>query len=263
MRTGSIAVMLVTLALGGAADEFVWQNVEKIPDDLIETQDAWSNVRFEEFGGSLRIAADDIAVAGRTTIRSIEYWTFVIGNPRVGAADVYFYEYENGRPGELVAARPNLPVTRTETGWENPNFGTLWSNTADLDVSLPCGRWFLAFRTLIEYDGDSKYGSLTTRWAHGDARALWNFTVFEDGTVGGRWYSMDEFNGVRDQEWSFVLRGRACPADLNGDGRVGQEDLATLLSCYAAGDCGDVDCDGDTDQSDLAALLAAYATECG
>jgi hypothetical protein len=263
MRIASIAVMLISLALGSAADEFVWQNVEKIPDDLMTTQDAWSNVRFNEFGGSLRIAAEDIAVPGRTTIRAIEYWTFAIGNPRVVAADVYFYEYDNGLPGRLVAARPNLPVTQSDTGWENPNFGTLWSNTAEVGVNLPCGRWFLGFRTVIVYDGESKYGSLTTRWANGDARALWNFRVFEDGTVGDRWYAMREFNGVRDQEWSFVLRGQTCPADLNGDGRVGQTDLDTLLSCYNAGDCGDVDCDGDTDQSDLAALLAAYGTGCG
>jgi photosystem II stability/assembly factor-like uncharacterized protein len=53
-----------------------------------------------------------------------------------------------------------------------------------------------------------------------------------------------------------------CAEDLNGDGRVDQADLATLLSCYGESDCGDIDGDGDTDQADLAALLALYGQLC-
>ncbi len=54
-----------------------------------------------------------------------------------------------------------------------------------------------------------------------------------------------------------------CPADLNGDGFIGQSDLGILLAWYDSGtDGGDVDGDGDTDQSDLGILLAYYDTPC-
>lgn len=61
----------------------------------------------------------------------------------------------------------------------------------------------------------------------------------------------------------------ACPADLDGDGFVGQVDLGVLLADYGCtggtppGGCpGDVDADGDTDQADLGVLLAAYDSAC-
>jgi V8-like Glu-specific endopeptidase len=53
-----------------------------------------------------------------------------------------------------------------------------------------------------------------------------------------------------------------CPADLDGDGYVGQEDLGVLLASYGINDGGDIDGDGDTDQSDLGILLGEYGTSC-
>jgi V8-like Glu-specific endopeptidase len=53
-----------------------------------------------------------------------------------------------------------------------------------------------------------------------------------------------------------------CPADLDGDGYVGQEDLGVLLASYGIDDGGDIDGDGDTDQSDLGILLGEYGTNC-
>ena len=57
-----------------------------------------------------------------------------------------------------------------------------------------------------------------------------------------------------------------CPGDLNGDGVINLEDLATLLANYgatgAAPEDGDLDGDGDVDLSDLSALLAVYGTTC-
>jgi len=64
--------------------------------------------------------------------------------------------------------------------------------------------------------------------------------------------------------WRTWVQGFSpvCLGDLDGDGAVGQSDLALLLSCYSSGNCGDVDGDGDTDQADLAALLSVYGTSC-
>ena len=58
-----------------------------------------------------------------------------------------------------------------------------------------------------------------------------------------------------------------CPGDLNADGTIDLEDLATLLANYgmtsgATYENGDGDADGDVDLSDLSALLSVYGTVC-
>ncbi len=62
----------------------------------------------------------------------------------------------------------------------------------------------------------------------------------------------------------FELACASCPGDFDGDGTIGQGDLAQLLSCYGVPNnpCGDMDGDGSTTQADLAALLAVYGQPC-
>jgi hypothetical protein len=55
--------------------------------------------------------------------------------------------------------------------------------------------------------------------------------------------------------------GGECVADLNGDGQVGAQDLAALLSAWDA-EAGDLNGDGTTNAQDLAALLGAWGA-CG
>jgi hypothetical protein len=55
--------------------------------------------------------------------------------------------------------------------------------------------------------------------------------------------------------------GGECVADLNGDGQVGAQDLAALLSAWDD-DAGDLNGDGTTNAQDLAALLGAWGA-CG
>jgi len=50
----------------------------------------------------------------------------------------------------------------------------------------------------------------------------------------------------------------ACPADLNGDGQVGAQDLAILLSNFGGTGTGDINGDGSVGAQDLAALLSAF-----
>ena len=58
-----------------------------------------------------------------------------------------------------------------------------------------------------------------------------------------------------------------CPGDLNGDGQVDIQDLATLLANFgttsgAETEDGDLDGDGDVDIQDLASLLSAFGSSC-
>lgn len=58
-----------------------------------------------------------------------------------------------------------------------------------------------------------------------------------------------------------------CPGDLDGDGDVDLQDLATLLANFgtpsgATPEQGDADGDGDVDLSDLAVLLGNYGASC-
>jgi hypothetical protein len=92
------------------------------------------------------------------------------------------------------------------------------------------------------------------------------------------WISDCNANGIPDAEdiaagASRDINGNSVPdececfADVDNDGDVDLEDLATLLSNYgmlsgAMYEDGDLDLDGDVDLTDLAGLLSAYGTVC-
>lgn len=57
---------------------------------------------------------------------------------------------------------------------------------------------------------------------------------------------------------SNLAEYKCITGDLNGDGKVGQEDLGILLASYGVSAGGDLDGDKDTDQADLGILLATY-----
>jgi len=84
-----------------------------------------------------------------------------------------------------------------------------------------------------------------------------NGVVDSDDIASGR-SEDNNGNGIPDECET------GCPEDLNGDGRVGQEDLGILLADWGCtGGCaGDIDGDGDTDQSDLGMLLSAFGQPC-
>jgi len=206
------AVILIACGAGNyaLAQEVIWQNVEVLPDDLTETTDAWTAVRCEDVGNqSYRIACDDFELTERTRITSITYYAVTIGESEPTGHDWYIYEFGNdGLPGDLIAGSSDEPLSREDTGWFNASLDSpIYRNTMNPDdLVLDAGRYFIAFRTAACLT-NGKYSILTTRWANGNARALWNFGVLADGTVTDRWYTMDEFNGIVDQEWAFTLEG--------------------------------------------------------
>lgn len=68
------------------------------------------------------------------------------------------------------------------------------------------------------------------------------------------------------QGWVAYLGPPPCPADLDGDGAVGLEDLEIVLRYYGAADPfpfqGDFDADRDIDVQDLATLLTSFGQPC-
>jgi hypothetical protein len=61
---------------------------------------------------------------------------------------------------------------------------------------------------------------------------------------------------------TFTVRGPSVPsnpADINGDGSVDGQDLATLLSNWGNPGSGDIDSNGSVDGADLSALLSAWS----
>ncbi|MCC7290706.1 MAG: hypothetical protein IT449_01440 [Phycisphaerales bacterium] len=200
------------------AEEFNWLNVVNFPDDLAASEDAWTAARVEDDDfTSFRCAAEDFALAQRTRITKIGFYSVDFG-AEILAGDWYIYEYGgDGHPGALVAASHTLPLSHDDTGIVNSSFGAVYDNAMDADVTLEPGRYFLGMRSLITFrNGGGKHSLLTTRTAIADARAHWNFDVFTDGTVGGEWVTMDIFNLVPDNEWAFYLHGETVDSPCTG-----------------------------------------------
>jgi hypothetical protein len=236
-------LLLIGIGIHAAmAGEFSWVNVETYPDDLENTGDGWSAVRMEdkEFV-SHRIACDDIVLEQRTQITEIGYWNVDLGEPIIIAFDWYIYADDNdGLPGTLLYSGEASEYTREDSGLDNKSFGTLYLTTMNPEgVTLDPGAYFVAFRSFQKYNpggnGKNTIGALTTRWANGEQRAYWNFEVYGDGGVHARWYKMQEFNGVKDNEWAFYVKGAT------------EEEF----------DRGDVNCDGAVDFGDIDAFVTA------
>lgn len=196
-----------------AQDRLIWSNIEVMPDDIIATPDAWTASRIEDLGGpSYRIAADDLHLEERIRVTRIVYYAVQFNAPEVLGHDWYLYEGDSsGPPGALLHASSDSPLDMEDTGWVNTAFDTpiLRNTQRPEDLVLEPGHYFLAFRSIQAPNDDGKNSILTTRWANGDARAHWNFDVTADGNVGDRWYTMDEFNNIQDQEWAFELWGES------------------------------------------------------
>jgi hypothetical protein len=72
------------------------------------------------------------------------------------------------------------------------------------------------------------------------------------------WTAADAFGLITTPHTTGCETFVACPADLNGDGTVGANDLATLLAAWGGTGSGDISGNGTIGAEDLAALLAAW-----
>ncbi len=208
--------LLLPAATRTADRTFFWDNVDRFPDDVAQTNEAWSAVRSELPDQSYRIAADDFELLLPTMITQIIFYGVDVGTPNILGGDWYIFEGGgSGPPGALVAKGSGVPMSHQDSGIVNSYFGTVYKNVMrPHDLILPAGHYFLAFRTYqtVDYSGPkNNHAALTTRTAIGRSRAWWNFDVLANGSVTGPWIPMDNFNLWPDNEWAFRLRGRIVP----------------------------------------------------
>lgn len=195
---------------------FFWDNVSVFPDDLVNTNEAWSAIRAEMPDQSYRIAADDFELTERTEITRIVFYGVEVGSPNILGGDWYIFQGGgSGPPGALIASGSGVRMGHRDSGIVNTSFGTVYKNVLHpRNLVLPAGHYFLAFRTYqtVDYSGPKDNNTaLTTRTRIGRSRAWWSFDVLGDGTVTGPWIPMDQFNLWPDNEWAFRIRGRTVP----------------------------------------------------
>lgn len=92
-----------------------------------------------------------------------------------------------------------------------------------------------------------------------------NFTVMGSAMAGVTEPELLDREG--SASFDFLLAMTGCLGDLNENGSVGLEDLATMLANFGATsdvafEDGDLDSDGDVDLSDLSRLLARFGASC-
>jgi hypothetical protein len=209
---------LLTLAaigwcIAAYSDDVIWNNIQNYPKDIVTTTDAWTASRENDPNfTSYRCAADDFFLEQTTKLTQLRFYSVEVNGPVILGGDWYLYAGDK-EPDKLLAFGAGLKMQHDDSGLINQNFGTVFRNTLLFgEVTLDPGRYFLAFRSFQSFaQSGGKHAILTTRWANADTRALWNFALYTDGTIGDRWYRMDEFNGVKDQEWAFELEGTVVP----------------------------------------------------
>ena len=246
-----VVAAAVAPAAIASAQSFNWVNYES-KAALESTGYASSAVRGAGIG-SYRIAADDFELDRQTTITSITFYSVEIEPPDIIGGDWYFYEYDDtaNAPGELITGAHDVPLAHVDSGLVSGAFGTVYSNRMELDVTLPPGRYFLAFRTHCgEVPGAGKpvNAPLHPEWTNGSATAYWNFGVLEDGSTlpgaDGQWVPMTVFNPT-EKEWAFEIEGDSagCYADCDQSGELDFFDFLCFQNQFGAGDPA-ADCDG-------------------
>jgi hypothetical protein len=84
------------------------------------------------------------------------------------------------------------------------------------------------------------------RWTHAVTSGAWVYSGWNVSNV---------------EIWGVAPETNDCPADLDGDGTIGVNDVLQLIGAWGTSE-GDVTGDGTTDVSDILAILDAYGEDC-
>ncbi|MFG0285740.1 MAG: hypothetical protein ACF8R7_15085 [Phycisphaerales bacterium JB039] len=241
----SVALLAALPAAVASAQSFQWVNYESTAA-LESTGYASSAVRDAGIG-SYRIAADDFALDGETTLSRITFYSVEIDPCIILGGDWYIYEFDDATsmPGKLITGAHDVVLDRTDSGLASSTFGVIYRNDMEVDVTLPPGKYFLAFRTHCgAAPGKPVNAPLHPEWTNGNATAMWNFGVLEDGTVTEAWVPMTTFHPT-EKEWAFEIEGDSggCYADCDHSGALDFFDFLCFQNAFGVGDPA-ADCDG-------------------
>ena len=161
--------------------------------------------------------------------------TFDFGEIAIGegASSAELFLYNIGGPGELVAG---LDVVFDSVSGNAGRFMTDLIEENDVSVGDPLPVIVTLF--------DDQAGAFEAEFV---------YRVYDDRFITG----FVEGPAVTIRLTGSVGVG-ACPGDLTGDGVVGAEDLATMLSSWGQSGAADLDGNGTIGPSDLALLLADW-----
>lgn len=192
----------------------------------------------------------------------------VIGAPQdtvnglIRAGSVYLFE--NGRAGWTETLKFNAPIPD-----EREFFGVhldiennaLLIGAYQSDIQQPFTR--NGYACLYHFTPGGLSDAVTLTASDGEPHDLYGWRVALSGDRAVVTAIFESLN----QGAAYVYTGAAppCAEDLDGDGSVGLQDLATMLSNFGTSGpdlAGDLDADGDVDLQDLATLLAAFGTNC-
>lgn len=193
------------------------------------------------------------------------------------------FEFIGATPGEpfwVLPQNPNPAILYLGISSEAMSAGDLeslcaWNPQDPRGGADVPAKWLRA--RLVDVRGPS--GGNVSLWQSGIGPPTVYFSTHVDG-VDAADVIHTLAGGHGHMNWAFTRPGlyeidlrlatvavNLCPADLDGDGHVGQSDLGILLSDYGCrpnpdGCPGDTDGDGATGQSDLGVLLSSYGTDC-
>jgi hypothetical protein len=266
-RMCAVAAAMAPAALAGA-QSFHWTNYESTA--ALESTGYASSAARGAGVGSYRIAADDFVLDRDTTITRIVFYSVEASVPIILGGDWYFYEYDDATdsPGALITGRHDAALERVDSGLVSATFGTIFRNTMELDVTLPPGKYFLAFRTHTAGEGKPTNPPLHPEWTNGSATAYWNFGVLEDGSTlpgaDGQWVPMTIFHPT-EKEWAFEIEGDSggCYADCDESGGLDFFDFLCFQNTFASAmPYADCDGSGSHDFFDFLCFQNEFAAGC-
>lgn len=223
--------------------------------------------------------------------------------PQTAIGELHAYSMTVGPTGSVFLGGSGVPIARSDDGgatWTDLSAGfnqvyslamdpfdanTVFAGTRDqgllkttnggdswtaANTGLPLGYYEPVTSIVIDRASSSRIEIATARgpYASVDGGATW---VEHTQGMGPLWtYAMAQTAGGRfiaATANGLFLLDAACVGDLDGDGLIGLQDLATLLGHFgmpagATSADGDTDGDGNVDLSDLAVLLGRYGTPC-
>jgi hypothetical protein len=169
---------------------------------------------------------------------------FSFGSMVVPSND-YFIGNDSPTAYELFDAQGNfVPRTIMQRGAD------IWDAGSEVDGAF--GAAFL----MGSMNGDRIEENGVVRFDFAD------LAIFDGLTTAAGYTFMSQLEAGTDVYRITITEVPACAADLDGDGTVGQRDLATLLGAWGGTGDADIDGDGMVTMEDLSMLLGAWG-DCG